>query len=167
MGFRPDDRRFRPGGHPRQRGRREEFGLEGGGPTLIHVETMRGCGHAHYHDDLYLEPHPARRKATSTRRCWTIGKPKTLSRRTVRCCLNSASMKTTCTPWRLRKPGPLSRPSRRSMPCLGLSLRPLRKAQTSLHGAETHASHLHRLNGADLMQASSSPLDTGKLAWSC
>ena len=21
---------------------------------MIHVETMRGCGHAHHHDDLYL-----------------------------------------------------------------------------------------------------------------
>jgi len=31
-----------------------EFATEGGGPTLIHVETMRGCGHAHHHDDLYL-----------------------------------------------------------------------------------------------------------------
>ena len=31
-----------------------EFSLAGGGPTLIHVETMRGCGHAHHHDDLYL-----------------------------------------------------------------------------------------------------------------
>ncbi len=31
-----------------------EFALDGGGPTLIHVETMRGCGHAHHHDDLYL-----------------------------------------------------------------------------------------------------------------
>lgn len=31
-----------------------EFALEGGGPTLIHVETMRGCGHAHHHDNLYL-----------------------------------------------------------------------------------------------------------------
>ncbi len=31
-----------------------EFGLAGGGPTMIHVETMRGCGHAHHHDDLYL-----------------------------------------------------------------------------------------------------------------
>ena len=31
-----------------------EFAIEGGGPTLIHVETMRGCGHAHHHDDLYL-----------------------------------------------------------------------------------------------------------------
>ena len=28
--------------------------MNGGGPTLIHVETMRGCGHAHHHDDLYL-----------------------------------------------------------------------------------------------------------------
>ena len=31
-----------------------EFSISGGGPTLIHVETMRGCGHAHHHDDLYL-----------------------------------------------------------------------------------------------------------------
>ena len=31
-----------------------EFTLAGGSPTLIHVETMRGCGHAHHHDDLYL-----------------------------------------------------------------------------------------------------------------
>ena len=32
----------------------KEFGINGGGATLIHVETMRGCGHAHHHDDLYL-----------------------------------------------------------------------------------------------------------------
>ena len=32
----------------------KEFALAGGGSTLIHVETMRGCGHAHHHDDLYL-----------------------------------------------------------------------------------------------------------------
>jgi len=31
-----------------------EFSIQGGGATLIHVETMRGCGHAHHHDDLYL-----------------------------------------------------------------------------------------------------------------
>ena len=31
-----------------------EYALDGGGATLIHVETMRGCGHAHHHDDLYL-----------------------------------------------------------------------------------------------------------------
>ena len=31
-----------------------EFAMAGGGSTLIHVETMRGCGHAHHHDDLYL-----------------------------------------------------------------------------------------------------------------
>ena len=31
-----------------------EYSMDGGGATLIHVETMRGCGHAHHHDDLYL-----------------------------------------------------------------------------------------------------------------
>ena len=32
----------------------KEFAMGGCGATLIHVETMRGCGHAHHHDDLYL-----------------------------------------------------------------------------------------------------------------
>ena len=31
-----------------------EYSISGGGATLLHVETMRGCGHAHHHDDLYL-----------------------------------------------------------------------------------------------------------------
>ena len=31
-----------------------EFAMAGGGAVLVHVETMRGCGHAHHHDDLYL-----------------------------------------------------------------------------------------------------------------
>ena len=31
-----------------------EFAIADCGATLIHVETMRGCGHAHHHDDLYL-----------------------------------------------------------------------------------------------------------------
>lgn len=32
----------------------KEIAISGAGATLIHVETMRGCGHAHHHDDLYL-----------------------------------------------------------------------------------------------------------------
>ena len=55
-----------------------EFGLEGGGPTLIHVETMRVVGTPTTTTTCTLEPRPERRKATSTRRCWTIGKPRTL-----------------------------------------------------------------------------------------
>ena len=31
-----------------------ELAVSGGGGSIIHVETMRGCGHAHHHDDLYL-----------------------------------------------------------------------------------------------------------------
>ena len=42
-----------------------EFGLEGGGPTMIHVETMRGCGHAHHYDDLILVQKLERLRATS------------------------------------------------------------------------------------------------------
>ena len=31
-----------------------ELALAGGGASLIHIEAMRGAGHAHHHDDLYL-----------------------------------------------------------------------------------------------------------------
>lgn len=31
-----------------------ELSVSGFGGCIIHVETMRGCGHAHHHDDLYL-----------------------------------------------------------------------------------------------------------------
>ncbi len=31
-----------------------DIAMSGHGPSLIHIETMRGCGHAHHHDDLYL-----------------------------------------------------------------------------------------------------------------
>ena len=31
-----------------------ELAVSGHGGSIIHVETMRGCGHAHHHDDLYL-----------------------------------------------------------------------------------------------------------------
>jgi len=31
-----------------------DIAMSGCGPSLIHIETMRGCGHAHHHDDLYL-----------------------------------------------------------------------------------------------------------------
>ena len=126
------------------------------------AHPRRQCGVARPPPTTCLEPHPERRKATSTRRCWTIGKPKTLSR-TVRCSLNSASMKTTCTPWRLRKPPPLSRPLRRSMPCLGLAWhRYGRRDEPPRCG--THASHLHRLNGVDLMQALRQPAGRRKRA---
>ena len=31
-----------------------ELAVSGCGGCIVHVETMRGCGHAHHHDDLYL-----------------------------------------------------------------------------------------------------------------
>ena len=56
-----------------------EFGLEGGGPTMIHVETMRGCGHAHHHDDLYLGSETGTPQVTLTVISSNIGRTKTLS----------------------------------------------------------------------------------------
>tara|TARA_Y100001958_G_scaffold152603_1_gene138964 strand:+ start:43 stop:1809 length:1767 start_codon:yes stop_codon:yes gene_type:complete len=144
-----------------------EFGLEGGGPTLIHVETMRGCGHAHHHDDLYLgAPSGATQGYVDEALLdyWEAKDPVPTHRALLlelgvdeddlhameveeASAVEQALEALDAMPW----PEPAT----------------VTEGVTSLHGAETHASHLHRLNGADLMQAPpSSPLDVGKLAWS-
>ena len=144
-----------------------EFGLEGGGPTLIHIETMRGCGHAHHHDDLYLgAPSGATQGYVDEALLdyWEAKDPVPTHRALLLelgvdeedlhameveefAAVEEALVALDAMPW----PEPAT----------------ITEGVTSLHDAETHASHLHRLNGADLMQAPPpSPLDVGTLAWS-
>ena len=40
---------------------------------MIHVETMRGCGHAHHHDDLYLGSETGTPPGYVDRDCLNIG----------------------------------------------------------------------------------------------
>ncbi|MAI09707.1 MAG: hypothetical protein CMA08_03880 [Euryarchaeota archaeon] len=143
-----------------------EFGLGGGGPTLIHIETMRGCGHAHHHDDLYL------------------GAPSGATQGYVDDALIEY--------WEAKDPVPTHRAL---LIDLGVDLEDLEtmeqeelegaeeainaldampwphpstvtKGITSLHDAETQAQHLERLNGGDLMRAPpDGPLQPAELAW--
>ncbi len=143
-----------------------EFGLEGGGPTLIHIETMRGCGHAHHHDDLYLgAPSGATQGYVDEALLayWEAKDPLPTHRALLldlgveeddlhtmedeeSTAVAEALEALDTMPW----PEPTT----------------VTPGVTSLHDAQTHAHHLQRLNGADLMQAPPpSPLDVGGLAW--
>ena len=142
------------------------FSMAGGGPTLIHVETMRGCGHAHHHDDLYLgNPSGTPTGHTSIANCWTTGQQKTPFQPIVHCCWN----------WEPRGRhgshgggrGGCSRgcKSLRFWPWRGPSPRPSPRASTTLHDADTHADHLQRYTGLDRTPDTDAPLQVGELAW--
>jgi len=143
-----------------------EFGLEGGGPTLIHIETMRGCGHAHHHDDLYLgapsgatqgyvdealieyweakDPVPTHR-ALLIDLGVEVDELETMESDELDA-VQAALEALDAMPW----PTPTT----------------VTSGITSLHDAETQEHHLERLNGADLMQAPpNGPLQVGDVAW--
>ena len=144
-----------------------EFGLEGGGPTLIHVETMRGCGHAHHHDDLYLgAPSGATQGYVDEALLdyWEAKDPVPTHRALL---LELGVGEDDLHAMEVEEASAVER----ALEALDAMPWPepatVTEGVTSLHDAETHASHLHRLNGADLMQAPpSSPLGVGMLAWS-
>ena len=139
-----------------------EFSLSGGGPTLIHVETMRGCGHAHHHDDLYLgapsgtppgyvdrelldyweakDPIPTHRKLmlslgiTEDELTQMESEEKEL--------VDSAREHVEAMDW--ADPTTVT---------LGI---------TSLHNADTHQDHLERLSGSSILQESQAVLEVGE-----
>lgn len=139
-----------------------EFSLSGGGPTLIHVETMRGCGHAHHHDDLYLgapsgtppgyvdrelldyweakDPIPTHRKLmlslgiTEDELTQMESEEKEL--------VDSAREHVEAMDW--ADPTTVT---------LGI---------TSLHDADTHQDHLERLSGSSILQESQAVLEVGE-----
>ena len=139
-----------------------EFSLSGGGPTLIHVETMRGCGHAHHHDDLYLgapsgtppgyvdrelldyweakDPIPTHRKLmlslgiTEDELTQMESEEKDL--------VDSAREHVEAMDW--ADPTTVT---------LGI---------TSLHDADTHQDHLERLSGSSILEESRAVLEVGE-----
>ena len=104
-----------------------EFSMAGGGPTLIHVETMRGCGHAHHHDDLYLGNQVERLPNTSSRPSCLLGGKGPLP--THRLLLKSWVLQMNCLrPWRPRKRTPWSKLASNCLTCLGQNQKRLPKA---------------------------------------
>ena len=143
-----------------------EFSLNGGGPTLIHVETMRGCGHAHHHDDLYLgnpSGTPPGYVDRDLLAYWEAKDPLPTHRTLLlnlgvdidvlqamedeeASAVDAARQALEAMPW----PEPHT----------------VTKGVTSLHNADTHEDHLIRIKGEAAPSLVPAPLAPGKMAWS-
>ena len=143
-----------------------EFSLNGGGPTLIHVETMRGCGHAHHHDDLYLgnpSGTPPGYVDRDLLAYWEAKDPLPTHRTLLlnlgvdiealqtmedeeASAVDAARQTLEAMPW----PEPHT----------------VTKGVTSLHDADTHDDHLRRINGVAEVTHGPAPLPPGEMAWS-
>ncbi len=143
-----------------------EFSLNGGGPTLIHVETMRGCGHAHHHDDLYLgnpSGTPPGYVDRDLLAYWEAKDPLPTHRTLLlnlgvdiealqtmedeeASAVDAARQTLEAMPW----PEPHT----------------VTKGVTSLHDADTHDDHLRRINGVAEVTHGPAPLPSGEMAWS-
>ncbi|MDP6233564.1 MAG: thiamine pyrophosphate-dependent enzyme [Candidatus Poseidoniaceae archaeon] len=143
-----------------------EYGLEGGGPTLIHIETMRGCGHAHHHDDLYLGSPSGTTQGyvdEALIEYWEAKDP-VPTHRALLLDLGVESADLNAMEDEEETAVDVALAELDDMPWPTPST--VTKGLTTLHDAEPHARHLERLNGADLMQAPpASPLEPGQLAW--
>jgi 2-oxoisovalerate dehydrogenase E1 component len=142
-----------------------EFSLNGGGPTLIHVETMRGCGHAHHHDDLYLgnpSGTPPGYVDRDLLAYWEAKDPLPTHRTLLlnlgvdiealqtmedeeASAVDAARQTLEAMPW----PEPHT----------------VTKGVTSLHDADTHDDHLRRINGVAEVTHGPAPLPPGEMAW--
>ncbi|MEK9650671.1 MAG: transketolase C-terminal domain-containing protein [Poseidonia sp.] len=142
-----------------------EFAMNGGGPTLIHVETMRGCGHAHHHDDLYLgnpSGTPAGYVDRDLLAYWEAKDPLPTHRSLLiglgadesalaameaeeQTLVDEARTEVLAMPW----PEPET----------------VTRGVTSLNDASTHQDHLDRLTGQVSMPPLPAPLKPGERAW--
>ena len=139
-----------------------EFASDGGGSTLIHVETMRGCGHAHHHDDLYLgasSGNPPGYVDRGLLRYWTDKDPLPNHRELL--------LQMGCDEGVLEQmeaeEQALADSSRKEMEEMpwpeGHSVT---KGITSLHDASSHSEQFSRLDGG--RKVSEAPLESGKVS---
>ena len=145
----------------------KEFAQAGGGPTLIHIETMRGCGHAHHHDDLYLgapSGTPAGYVDHELLAYWEAKDPLPTHRQL----LLSLGVEEEALEKMESEESTLIEEALDALDAMPWpEAETVTRGVTSLHDADTHADHVARLSGADLYKApGDAPLDVGALAWS-
>ena len=142
-----------------------EFSLEGGGPTLIHVETMRGCGHAHHHDDLYLGTESGNPPGYVDRELleyWANKDPLSTHRELL--------LELGVTEEQIQKmESDEFEMVSEAFSQLELMEWPepntVTKGVTSIHDADSHANHLDRWNGREVTEFTPSKLMLGEMAW--
>ena len=138
-----------------------EFALEGGGPTLIHVETMRGCGHAHHHDDLYLGNESGTPPGYVDRELldyWAAKDPLITHRKLM---LDLGLDEQSITDMELAEQELVDGDRARLLAMDWPKPETVTKGVTSISDADTHENHLTRLRTSNVA-LSPSPLEVGK-----
>lgn len=143
-----------------------EFALNGGGPTLIHVETMRGCGHAHHHDDLYLGNPSGTPPGYVDRELlayWEAKDPLPTHRNLL---LDLGADEATLKAMEAEEQGLVDRARNDVLAMPWPEPETVTKGVTSLNDAENHLDHLDRLAGRAAPTPVEAPLEAGERAWS-
>ena len=139
-----------------------EFSLSGGGPTLIHVETMRGCGHAHHHDDLYLGAPSGTPPGYVDRELldyWEAKDPIPTHRKLM---LSLGFTEDELTQMESEEKE-LVDSAREHVEAMGWAdPTTVTLGITSLHDADTHQDHLERLSGSSILEESQAALEVGE-----
>ena len=139
-----------------------EFSLSGGGPTLIHVETMRGCGHAHHHDDLYLGAPSGTPPGYVDKELLTYWENKDPIP-THRSLLLSLGVKEEELKQMEEEESELVDAARKHVEDMEWAdPSTVTKGITSLHDADTHEDHLIRLSGSAIHSEHQAVLDVGE-----
>jgi len=142
-----------------------EFSMAGGGPTLIHVETMRGCGHAHHHDDLYLGNPSGTPPGYVDRDLldyWEAKDPIPTHRKLL---IDLGVDEDVLSSMEAEEEAAVAEAHRLVNEMEWPEPSTVTKGVTSLHDAATHADHLHRINGELRTAPGDSPLALGERAW--
>ena len=142
-----------------------EFALEGGGPTLIHVETMRGCGHAHHHDDLYLGNPSGTPPGYVDRELlayWEAKDPLPTHRELL---IDLGVEEETLAAMEQQENDAVEEARKALLEMAWPEPETVTKGVTSLNDADTHSDHLSRLTGAESTAPVEAPLDIGQRAW--
>ena len=139
-----------------------EFSMSGGGPTLIHVETMRGCGHAHHHDDLYLgapsgtPPGYVDRDLLSY---WEAKDPIPTHRELL---ISLGISEDELTEMEAEESDLLDAAREHVESMDWADPKTVTKGVTSLHDADTHEDHLNRLSGSSIHEKHEPLLEVGE-----
>ena len=142
-----------------------EFAMAGGGPTLIHVETMRGCGHAHHHDDLYLgnpSGTPAGYVDRELLEYWDAKDPLPTHRALL---VGMGVDETVLEDMEQEEQNAVDDAHHTLLEMEWPKPETVTKGVTSLHDADTHQDHLDRLVGRNEQPLTPSPLAVGERAW--
>ncbi len=142
-----------------------EFSMAGGGPTLIHVETMRGCGHAHHHDDLYLgnpSGTPAGYVDRDLLAYWEAKDPIPTHRALL---IEMGVEEELLEAMEAEELEGVEAARNELLEMAWPEPETVTKGVTTLHDADTHGDHLMRYSGQQAPPGVDAPLDVGEHAW--